>query len=117
MDASTGAPAVLLAIIIVVITIAILVHFRKRGKRHRTVLITGLSDAGKTVLYSRLVTGTVVKTVTSMVKALSVFVMELPSFCRWKISALALSLMLKVDQRRLRSSTFPARIACARIVL
>lgn len=70
MDALVVDPTLLLAIAIVVITIIVFVQLRKRGKKRRTVLITGLSDAGKTVLYSRLVTGTAVKTVTSMVRAL-----------------------------------------------
>jgi signal recognition particle receptor subunit beta len=58
---------ILVAFLVGFVTVFLLVVLlARRSKRSKTVLITGISGAGKTALLSRLYTGTVVDTYTSM---------------------------------------------------
>jgi len=58
--------AILVSIFIGVLTLVLLVLFRRRKNLHRRVLLVGLCDAGKTVLFSQLVHKQEAKTYTSI---------------------------------------------------
>ncbi|KAF7692785.1 signal recognition particle receptor subunit beta [Silurus meridionalis] len=57
---------VFVGIIVVVITVVLLKFFLGTKKTRSAVLLVGLCDAGKTLLFSRLLTGSFIRTVTSM---------------------------------------------------
>ncbi|KAF4076778.1 hypothetical protein AMELA_G00219060 [Ameiurus melas] len=57
---------VFIAIAVVIITIVFLRYFLGTKKSRNAVLLVGLCDSGKSLLFSRLLTGTFVKTVTSI---------------------------------------------------
>ncbi|XP_070561820.1 signal recognition particle receptor subunit beta-like [Ptychodera flava] len=54
------------AVVVVILTILILKFISGRKNTRRSVLLVGLCDAGKTVLYSRLISGKYAKTQTSI---------------------------------------------------
>ncbi|GFY58872.1 signal recognition particle receptor subunit beta [Trichonephila inaurata madagascariensis] len=64
---------VLVAIIAVLITIVIFWFLRRKSVNRRNVLITGLSDSGKTLLFSRLVSSKNIVTYTSMKENIAVY--------------------------------------------
>ncbi|KAK9744788.1 Signal recognition particle receptor beta subunit [Popillia japonica] len=55
-----------IAIIVVLITLVLFLIYRSRTVRRRSILLTGLCNSGKTVLFARLVHGQLIKTFTSM---------------------------------------------------
>ncbi|XP_035215101.1 signal recognition particle receptor subunit beta-like [Stegodyphus dumicola] len=64
--------AVISAILALLVTIVIFFAFRKKRVYRRSVLITGLSESGKTLLFSRLVSSKRVITYTSMKENIAV---------------------------------------------
>jgi len=63
---STNFSTVVIMLIIFVITCVIFILFQRRKSSKRGVLLTGLCDSGKTVIFSQLVHGKYVSTQTSM---------------------------------------------------
>ncbi|KAK3699699.1 hypothetical protein QZH41_014677 [Actinostola sp. cb2023] len=61
-----GVLAVIMGIFVVLVTTCILLFLRKGARKGNHVLLVGLTDSGKTLLYSRLTSGKYVMTHTSM---------------------------------------------------
>ncbi|GBM16633.1 Signal recognition particle receptor subunit beta [Araneus ventricosus] len=64
---------IVVAIAAVLITMVIFLVLRRKSVSRRNVLITGLSDSGKTLLFSRLVTSKNVVTYTSMKENITIY--------------------------------------------
>ncbi|XP_065891244.1 signal recognition particle receptor subunit beta-like isoform X2 [Dysidea avara] len=86
LDISTEFLAVIVAVIIVLSTLAIFLLVKRR-KRGNVITLVGLCDAGKTLLFTRLVNGKYTRTFTSMTetkftyqinKSTSVEVVDIP---------------------------------------
>ncbi|KAG8197723.1 hypothetical protein JTE90_001645 [Oedothorax gibbosus] len=65
--------AIVVAVVAVLLTIVFFFFVRRKQVKRRSVLITGLSDAGKTLLFLRLVSSKNVVTYTSMKENIAVF--------------------------------------------
>ncbi|GIY10752.1 signal recognition particle receptor subunit beta [Caerostris darwini] len=64
---------VVVALVVVLLTIVLFLFIRRKSVSRRNVLITGLSDSGKTLLFSRLVSSKNVVTYTSMKENISMY--------------------------------------------
>ncbi|CAL1297163.1 unnamed protein product [Larinioides sclopetarius] len=64
---------IVVAIAAVLITMVIFLILRRKSVNRRNVLVTGLSDSGKTLLFSRLVSSKNVVTYTSMKENIAIY--------------------------------------------
>ncbi|XP_018407436.1 PREDICTED: signal recognition particle receptor subunit beta [Cyphomyrmex costatus] len=65
-DSSQSLNLTILVAALIVITLVLYVFWRKRKSTGNTILLTGLSDSGKTLIYARLLYSKFVKTYTSI---------------------------------------------------
>ncbi|KAF5896990.1 signal recognition particle receptor subunit beta, partial [Clarias magur] len=76
---------IFVAIAVVVITIVFLRFFLVTKKTRNAVLLVGLSDSGKSLLFSRLLTGKFIKTVTSTSESKAVYRAKNEKTTRWTL--------------------------------